>query len=208
MDLWDVDAWQREIYERAGFDPDEAASPIRIAKGSLGPDGVRVVPHSALPNDAKLAMVNGRRFIFLRKGLPRERLLYAIAHELAELVLHGQVDERIEDACNAIAGAVLAPRRAFFKRLREVGRDFEQLALPFGMTQTASALRLGETTDEPLVAVSPVIVRVRGRDFGWPSEPEIRRIARGPERPGVRKVPLTDDRRRVVLIGEEIEDLG
>lgn len=208
MDIWETDAWAAHVYGLAGFDGSEPVSPVKLGKAILGPESLRIVPHAALPGDAKLAVVNGVTFIFARKGLTRERLLFGVAHELAELVLRGHIDPTIEDACNAIAGAILAPRKAFASVLRAVGEDFTQLALPFHLTETGAALRLGEITDRPLVAISPQLVRVRGRDWSWPPEEEIRRIARGPSRPGVRKVQLTDDRRRVVLLGEEIEDVG
>ncbi len=180
LSLWDVDVWQTEIYRRAGADPDEPLAPTALARALLGRDGVRVVPNGQIPRDAYLARVYDRWFICVRKGLSRERIRFAVAHELAEHALRGQVAEDIEQACNAIAAAVLAPRRAFTRRMNEVGQDWEQLALPFGMTQTAAALRAGEAHDMPLAVVSK-IVRVRGPEaFVWPAEETVRRWARMP----------------------------
>lgn len=204
MDVWALDWWQRDIFERAGCDPDEAVSPLRLARALLGEDGVRVVPHVALPADGQLVKLNGRDMIFLRKGLSRERARFLIAHELAELALRGIVDEQIENACNAIAAAVLAPRRAFSARMRAVGRNWEQLALPFGMTQTAAALRAGEADRMPLAVVAK-IVRTRGPDeFQWPEERVLRRWATSPPA-GLAKTRLTDDPKRVVLVADEAE---
>ncbi len=61
-------------------------------------------------------------------------------------------------------------------------------------------LRIGEVTAEPVALVSPKLVRVRGDDWGWPSEREIRRLSRGADGPQLlRIVRLTDDPRRVFL---------
>lgn len=61
------------------------------------------------------------------------------------------------------------------------------------------ALRIGEVTGEPIALVSRKAVRVRGDEWGWPSEEEIRRLSRGDLPPELRAVRLTDDPKRVFL---------
>lgn len=204
MELWDADGWASSIYERAGLDPDEPVAPSRLARAILGADAVRIVPHGSFAQDGYLARVHERWIICVRKGLSRERLRFVIAHELAEYTLRDVIDERVEDACNAVAAALLAPRRPFLSRVRAVGHDWAQLALPFGMTETSAALRAGEAEGLPLAVVAK-IVRTRGPDeFVWPAESTLRAWARRPP-PGLAKATLRDDPKRVVLLAEQLD---
>ena len=201
MHLWEADAWATTIRERAGVDADEVVKPSELARG-LGVElyqarGLR------LPGDAALAFWGGKPRIALRSGLSVERARFAVFHELAEYALAGHVDATIEDACNAIAAALAMPRRAFLRAIRDLGEDPHALAHAFRVTPTAAALRLGETTQIPLAALTPSWMWIRGRAITWPPEPEIRRIARG-GRPGIRKLGL--EPRRVALIVEELDE--
>lgn len=207
MDLWDVDAVQQELFARAGLDPDEGVSPVAIARG-LGIE-VRVVSHPKFPGDGALVRLHDQWIAFVRGGISRERKRFALAHEIAEWALRGVVDERIEDACNAIAAALLAPRRAFVRRAREVGDvAFEQLALPFEISQTAAALRTGELQRVDLAVIRPGLVRTRGERLREVPQADLIRWSRGNVPNGVAKVKLTDDPRRTVLLVEDLEDVG
>lgn len=206
-DLWDADAMQVELYERAGLDPNEPAQMLALARG-LGL-GVLMMMHPPFVGDGMLQERDGRYTVLLRSKVSRERKRFALAHEIAEWALRGVVDEQIEDACNAVAAALLAPRRAFLAQANDVGEtNWEQLALPFGMTQTAAALRAGEVLGMTLAVVRPGLVRVRGSEsWVWPEEGRIRAWATGDAGPGLRKAPITDSPRRMALVADEDEAL-
>jgi hypothetical protein len=136
----------------------------------------------------------------LGRSLPPRYALFAIAHELGHWLLarHGFVGDDEERAADHLGAALVAPRRAFLSARRAVGESLPELADAFGITETGAALRLGEVLGVPLAVVVPATVRVRGpEDWGWPDEWTLRRWARG-RTPGIRKVRLTDDPRRVV----------
>lgn len=207
-DLWDIDAHQRELYERAGFDPDEPVLMQRLA-AALG-IRVTIVRAPAFPGDGALVTLGNEVTIQIRGKVSLERKRFALAHEIAEWALRDIVDEQIETACDALAAALLAPRRAFLRAAYAVGEtNFEQLAFSFGLTQTAAALRSAETGGFALALLRPGLLRVRGPDnFVWGSEAEMKRWAAGTPRPGLRKVPITDDDRRTALVVDDEQQLA
>lgn len=143
--------------------------------------------------DAAKALKVGRHLItqhLLGKGA---------GHVLIE-ALRTYTGESYEQLVDAAAAAILAPRALFREALAHVGSDLPELARVFSTTETCMGLRIGEVTAEPVALVSPKLVRVRGDDWGWPSEREIRRLSRGADGPQLlRIVRLTDDPRRVFL---------
>lgn len=210
MHLWEADGVARELVSRAGFDPDEPASPLRMARALLErEDAVQWAARAYFPGDGRLEPNADGWIIYLRQKLPRERARFAIAHELAEWALRDLIDEHIEDACNAVAAAILMPRRAFLRAVRARGVDLAQLALDFAVDQTSAALRLGEV-ERPVAVRRPGLVRTRaGRieDFAWPSEETILRWSRDGGPAGVARHELTDDTRRVALV-VDLDDVG
>jgi hypothetical protein len=54
-------------------------------------------------------------------------------------------------------------------------------------------------TGRPIAVVAPATVRVRGDEWGWPTEREIRRLVLEPV-PELVRVSLTDERRRWALL--------
>lgn len=171
--------------------------------------GVGAVEYaSGLLGEGAIARIGDVWRIYVRRGLPIERRAFAISHELVEWWL--RVRERyqaedVEHAANYIAAAILIPRRAFRLAFEEHGRDFAELAYAFRTTETHVALREAELAHIPRVVVSPALVRVRGpENWVWPHEGEIRQWTRRPV-PGVRKIRLRDDPKRVVL---DVEDVG
>lgn len=173
----------------------------------LGVGSVEYAP-IRLPGDGALVRIHDNWRIFVRRGLPIERRAFAIVHELAEWWF--RVRERyagadIEDAANYVAAAIMAPRRAFTRALRAHGPNFIELASTFRTTETHVALRQAELAGLPRLVVSPALVRVRGpEDWVWPDESVVRRWARV-STPGIRKVRLTDDPKRVVLDPDDRE---
>lgn len=96
---------------------------------------------------------------------------------------------------DALAAALLAPRQQFLRALGEDGYRLPILARRFETTESCVALRAGEVTGEPMALVAPRSVRVRGAEWTWPTERELRRGSL----PGVRKVSLRTERPRFVL---------
>jgi hypothetical protein len=192
----DVEGAVELTYRRAGLELDDVAHPVDIAEALLGDGCVRAVHAGALPGPAALARFQGRSWIFFRSSLPVARVPWVVAHELGHYVLGLEASEV---ACDAFAGALLAPRRAFMRATRELGADWSALSRRFGCTESWAALRWGEVIGEPLALVAPLTVRVRGELYGWPEEPaEMRALAATP-RPGIARAKLRDDPRRIVL---------
>lgn len=198
MDVWEVDALQRELYQRARLDPDVPANMLDLACG-LGLR-VRMIHPATFPGDGMLVGDE----VLLRTKISRVRKRFALAHEIAEWRLAGVAHEYIEQLCDALAAALIAPRRPFIRAANELGAEaFGQLAFAFGMTQTGAALRSAETLLFPLALVRPGLVRVRGPlEFEWGTEAQVRRWAEAP-RPGLKKVEITDEPRRAALVADE-----
>jgi hypothetical protein len=195
------------LLREGGQEDDDAPRLGQLAIALLGPGAVEYAP-IRLPGDGALIRIHDSWRVYLRRGLPIERRAFALSHELAEWWLRVRehyVGEDIENAANGIAAAIMAPRRAFARSLREHGHDFAELAADFRTTETHVALREAELTRMPRAVISPRLVRVRGpEEWIWPEEAVLRRWARRPI-PGVTKVRLTDDPKRVVLDVDELE---
>lgn len=194
----DAEGTARWIYDLAEADMTSPGNPVTLAKAV----GVEVLPapRRGLWGDATLTKVGGRPVIWTAPRVPAVRLRFAVAHELAEWAMRARGNDDIEDLCNATAAAVLVPAGVFREALAAFGADLPALSRVFKVTETCAALRIGETTAEPIALVSPQLVRVRGDEWGWPSADEIRRLSRSKADPlALRLVRLTDDDRRVFL---------
>lgn len=193
-------------YAGAGLDA-ERPGVIRLARVLLGPGAVTYGPRP-VHGPAALIRVGETWRIIVGRNVPEAYAHFAVAHELGHYLLrqHGYDGYDEERAADYLGAALIAPRRAFVTARRAVGDDLPELAHAFGMTETAAALRLGEVCHIPLAVVAPQTVRVRGpEEWVWPDELTLRRWARGRVLPGIRKVRLTDDPRRVVLDAEGAE---
>lgn len=148
---------------------------------------------------AVAAVCEGRDVVGYRASLPRPYANHGIVHEIGHIFMKRLGVEDSEDGADYIAAGVLMPAKDFRVRLREVGEDPTQLALPFGVTETSAALRLGEVNGVPVAVVAPLIVRVRGpEEWNWGSDPVVRQLSRTGGA-GVIKAKLRDDSRRVWL---------
>jgi len=186
-------------YRDAGIDV-EQPNVVRLAKTILGPNAIQRGPRP-IAAPAALIRVGDEWRIILGRHLPKLYAVFAVGHELGHrlLAMHGYDGDDEERAADYLAGALLAPRRAFITARRAFGNDLPSLAETFSMTETGAALRLGEVLAQPLAVVAPQTVRVRGPEhWVWPDEATLRRWAKRPA-PGLRKVRLTDDPRRVML---------
>lgn len=191
----------RSLYERAGFDVEVAANPIALCEALLGAGCVEALHASSLPGDGMLTFDGEHWTIVVRAKLSGYRLRFVVLHELAHWVLGPGATE---DECDALAAALLVPRLVFLDALKECGQDLASLARRLNVTESFAALRLGEVTGEPVALITPTRVRVRGEDWGWPHEEALRQAALlvGP---GLRKVPITDEYKRVVLRAGELD---
>lgn len=197
-------------YRRLRLDPRESASPVLLARLLLeNADPLDFVTWLRAGN-AALYERGGRRHIGIRVGAPLPYALFGVCHELAHVIFDeiGFDDERIEDACDYLGACLMCPLPAVRAIHAATGFDVSELARATASTSTWATLRLGESLDQPLIAVrwdpEPKI-RFRGGAEQLPlftDEARVLRLARGDERmPGVRKVPIDGGVRQVLLIG-------
>jgi hypothetical protein len=197
----DPEGEARCILRRAGFDLGDAPGAWPIATKLLGPRAIEKVPARALHGaHGELCRVRDSYRIFISVHLSASRSAFAVAHELAHWHL-GILDHdpEVEEACNAIAAAVLCPRTAFANAVARHGEAWGELANDFGVDASCAALRYGEITRRTLVLLTPERVRVRGEQdaaLDGLDGPALRKA-----RPrGFRRERLPDDRTREVLI--------
>lgn len=190
--MWEWERIADDIRVQAGLCD---GSPSRIARAL----GIDVAYVTGMIDRGGLAEAGGRWFIGIRRSLPDAYREHTIGHELAHwwARTNGVVDT--EEQADYVGAALQMPRGAFFSVARETACALSDLAVAFGTTETAAALRLGELERAPVAVVAPVQVRVRGpEEWAWPDADTLRRWARN-GRPGLSKARLRDDRRRVVL---------
>lgn len=186
------------------YDPAAPPAARAIARRHLGSEAI-VRIRGLVASPAELARDGERFCVVLREGLPAALERWFIFHELGEWRLK-QLDYRDDDIelmAEAIAAACVLPRDSYRAALRLCGRRFRRIARVFATTETAAARRLGEVTGEPVAVVAPTHVHVSGDEYVWPAPPVLRDIAyakRMPRGVPVKRVSLTDDRRRRVLL--------
>jgi len=213
---WEDIEGEAESVLRAAELDDFVYIPIRqVVEAVLGPGALRVVSGSQLTETARarLEREGERSIVKVRGGIATEVARFAAAHEVGHFVLRHQDvrDEQAEAEADRFAAALLMPWHAVGCMRNELGDDLESLAKTFGVTQTAIALRIGEVGWVPAsIVVEPDIVRSRSLSpFVLPPDDELRRLSKLSDDdlcaigPGLRKVEITDDGRRVVLMVEE-----
>lgn len=186
------------LYKDAGFEARAGVPLYTFVNRLLGPEAVRLVPGRALPGNGALARVGAQWRVYLRRDAPEVAKRFTLLHEVSHWALGPAASEA---DCDSLAGALLAPRRAFLDALEASGRRFSRLAKRFGATESCVALRLGETTGRPVALIAPAKVRVRGGEHPWPDDGGMRAMAALPK-PGLRKTVLKDDPLRVALLGK------
>jgi hypothetical protein len=198
--MLDLEGIAEARYSDAGLDPAEADLP-RLVRALLGV-AVERGPRP-ISGPAALYRVGPAWRIVVSSKLPLPYARFWVAHELAHWILRDEgLDDRDEAAADYLGAALLAPRRGFLSAVRE-GLELPDLAERYGLTETGAALRVGETTGRPLVVVAPARVRARGSEWWvWPPEPTLRAWARRGG-PGLARVRLADDPRRVMLAPED-----
>lgn len=194
--LADVDGDCGAIYSMARAELDAPPSIATLVRRLLGVSP-RLV---SMKTEASLAMVEGQPRIFVRRGTRPTRARWLAGHELAEwwYARVGYRGEDIEERCDALGAALVIPRPAFVRAWRTYGDDPAEIATALDTTQSLALLRLGECIGTPVVLLRPGGPIVRGSEFVWPCEAELRRAAKI-GRPGLRKVQMTDEPPRVGL---------
>ena len=188
------------IYQEAGCDPAEPPGPVALAL-ALG------IAVTATPGARGARWCGRRGEILVSPRLSGPALAWSVGHELGERALaaagYGEPDR--EQVADAVAAALVAPRPAFRSALAAFGATpdaLSSLAHAFGITQSIAALRIGEVTGRPLALVTPRRVHVRGDAYVWPCEKTVRRVAAGHDPAPVARWPLSDARRRTLLLAE------
>lgn len=183
---------------------DDVPGARMVVARHLGSEAVVVLRHMR-GRDAELVKLHGRHVICVRPKLPPAQLRWALLHELAEwhLARMSYEEPDVERQAERLTAALVAPRRPFRAALREEGeRAYGELARGFLTTETSVARRFGEVEHRPIAVVAPTHVHVSGPEhWEWG---DVRALVRC-DRPGLAKVPLTDDRRRLVLLVEDDE---
>lgn len=177
FDLGDVEGDADEIFARTGYDPDDPPSIGRLCLALTGFPPKFVVMRA----DGKCARLRDDWRVFLRRGLDRERAVFVTGHEMAEwwYRLVGYCGDDVEQRCDALGAALVAPRRAFRAATRIVGHSVHRLAAAFSAPQQLALLRIGEVTGRPVVLVRPRPI-ARGDEFCWPDGPTLAKAVRRP----------------------------
>jgi hypothetical protein len=196
--LFDIETETTRFLVDLGFDPTEPPAPEALARAAVGADRVILVPGLR----ARAQWRRSTDTIEVRPGLSPLERGWCLVHELGErsLVRGCWSSEVVELYSDAYGAALMVPAPALRKALRAVGRNLDLLAAWFGASQTIVTLRLSEVTGSPLALVAPRWVKLRGEEWGWPSEREVRTVAARHEvPPGLERRVLSDARGRVAL---------
>lgn len=194
----DIESEAELVYRATALDLDTGAHPTALAECILGAGCVRPIRSASLPGWGCLARVGDSWRIYVRASAQESRVRWVVAHELGHYILG---PEAVESDCDRFAAALIAPRRAFRRASRHVGRDWLALAGHFGISESWAALRSSEVSGEPLALVAGQNVRVRGEAFAWPSDVAGFRDLTRRGRADIRLIRLRDDRTRFVLLG-------
>jgi hypothetical protein len=195
------------FYERLGFDATEPIDTFRLARKRLGPHGI-LLGTSIVGLPAARFVKDGMTRIAVNKRLSMPYAMFFAGHELGHEICDeiGYREDDLERVCDHLGAALQAPMPAVRKLYRALGNDLKEIADEVGATQTWAALRLAEYLKIPRAVLTPQRIYLRGPDeFVWGPEDELRRIGHARKaRPGITKVRLTDDTRRIVIDIDEL----
>lgn len=187
------------LFARAGLEPSEPTSLRRLFSG------LRLAPPESAPirTEGVLAEVQGEPRVFYRAGLSLERARFVVGHELGHLWLerwarYPYEGEDIEERCDAFGAMVIAPRALVVRARRRWGDDVDTIADRLRTSKSVALLRFGEVFGDPSAVVRATGPIVRGDDYAWPRLDLA--AAKRLRHPGIRKVALDDEPRRVGLV--------
>jgi Zn-dependent peptidase ImmA (M78 family) len=166
---------QRSWHDASGY------TPLRVWVDAIESLGILVVQDGSVPLDQM------RGFAAIHEAVPaivlntkddaRARAFTAV-HELGHLLRVGAgqaTGATTETWCNEFAGAVIAPRAAFAADFASSGQDdlvamVDALALHYGLTPLAAAVRVARLSLAPQDQVDEVIRRIGERPHRQPGE--------------------------------------
>jgi hypothetical protein len=196
LDRADIEGDALAMYRLAKLEPDQPVALGRLVRALLGTE---VQQAAFVRGKAHLSWFQDRWWIYVHRGIPLARLRFDVGHELGHWWYRrcGYSGEDIELRCDALGAALVAPM-PLFRSVRKRISTVVQVARAIGSTQSLALLRDGEVLGTPVALVQDRRVLVRGHEWGWPTEPELRRLAssRSPG-PGLRKVTIRDEPNRV-----------
>lgn len=169
------------VRRRAGLADDDFADAVSITACILGPTSIVYDPSLAEATYLRRRK-DGSFEIALRPGAPdlRFRLLHEVGHVvLGEAGIRLPFDQE-ESAANYIAAAVMAPVPLLKRAHSYYGEKLRPIAKTFGMSETATQLRLAEVLGDERGVVTKrghVFVRSQGA-FPW-AEVALVAVARG-----------------------------
>lgn len=206
MDDKDIERLAVDLYRNHGLEPTEPTSAVDLARTILGDDDpiqfVRWLPSG----NGALFRYEGRWRIALRRGARVSYQVFALSHELAHVVYrdlgHDATGLQLEKDCDYLAACLIAPQPAAVRLHAAYGDNFAAQANAVGSDQSWAIVRHLEATGRPGVLVKPKTkkLRYRGARERLPNDQLAFEWAGGTPGPGILKVRLTDDRKRVVLI--------
>jgi len=191
------------LIERANLDPDGPVNTRTLCFRLTGHPPLRA-PRHRMRSEAELVMVHGKPRIYVREGTLPARARWLACHELAHWWLRESRQEdplRLEMQCDVLGAILCAPGRAVSRAVREAGRDPIRIAELLKTTQSLALLRLGETGHVPSALVEVRRSLLRGEAYRWPTKAQLRRALRQ-EIDGLKRVRITDERKRVGLLAE------
>lgn len=199
--LWhaEIEGEALAIYHQAKLEPDRPIPIGRLVRELLH---TKITRSPMISNrQAAIYEFNGQYVIGVRRGIPGPRARWLAAHELAHWWFDRMryIGEDIETRCDALGAALIVPMPAWRHVRQAVGCKIRDLAEALATTQSIALLRHGECDGVPVALIEARHVLVRGDAWGWPSESEIRRVAKTGV-PGVKVVRITDEARRSGLI--------
>lgn len=207
LDVASLEGLATSLYTRLRLDPAKPVSTFVLAQKLTGHEVFR--PANMIGALAQTWTQAGQRRIAVKRRLPVEYARFFAGHEVGHLLLDeaGYRGEDTEVCADYLGAALMAPRPALVALHRAFGFDLSAISIEVGATETWAALRVGEVLRIPVAVVAPII-RVRGpENWVWGTDTDVRRLARLPQSKlprGLVKTKLTDDPRRVVLMGDEL----
>lgn len=175
----DLEALAEEVYDMAGLRADRASTPLYIA--------TRVLDRVEFAYTLSSVVVLRGNSLLVRRGVSPRMRGWRTARALAFWALRRRDIRRPNlITVDALAACLRTPRQAFTRIARETGADFPELADVFGTSESAAALRYGETTGRRLTLLAP------------PLAPRVRGV--GPIKGIARTVPLRDAPNRRVRL--------
>lgn len=185
------------IYRFAGVNPDQAMSPGELCRRCLG-----TAPQFApLRVEAALCRVRDEWRVFVRKGTRPTRARWLVGHELAEwwLKRQGHTGEDIEQRCDAIGAALVAPAPVVRRAMRLDGDDPIALAQRLKTTESLALLRVGEVTGQPVLLAHRHGAIARGDCYAWPHDASWH-TAQTWQHAGIKRVEISDAAKRLGVV--------